>query len=126
MADKKIIVPGKNRIYVLPIDTVVRCETVDSHTVLFLKDGEEIVSSKQLGYYERYYEGILSPANNFFRIHRSHIINIDFLDSILKNGYVKLKDNVLLPISELKKELLVDYLFLSGKLINDVEDSYKR
>ena len=119
---QKIIVSGKNRIYVLPIDTIVRCESADTCTMLFLKGGEKIVSLKQLGYYERYYESILSPDNNFFRIHRSHIININFLDSISKNGYVRLKNDVLLPISKLKTKSLVDYLVLKNQLVNDMED----
>lgn len=106
IVNKKIIVPGRNRIYVLPVDDIVRCESSDTHTNLFLKDEERIVSPKQL----RYYEDILMPGNNFFRIHRSHIINANFFDALLKSGHVRLKNNVVLPISASRRELFTNYL----------------
>lgn len=104
--DKRVIVPGRNRIYVLPIDNIVRCESSDTYTTIFLKDEEKIVSSKQL----RYYENMLMPGNNFFRIHRSHIININFFDALLESGHVRLKNNVLLPVSVSKRQLFKNYL----------------
>ena len=46
--------------------------------------------------------------NSFIRIHKSHLININFIEKYLKadGGYVVLKDCTKLPVSTRKKELL--------------------
>jgi len=45
----------------------------------------------------------------FFRVHQSHIINLKFIKSFEKKegGFVVMKDNSCVPVSQRKKELFL-------------------
>ena len=60
------------------------------------------------------YEELLA-ANGFVRIHRSHMINIDFLDKYYKGdgGYVKMKDGSTADVSRQRKD---EFMKAIGKL----------
>jgi len=53
------------------------------------------------------YEDILED-HGFFRIHKSHIVNISYVNSFDKEGYVILKDKTSLPVSRRKKSELME------------------
>jgi two-component system LytT family response regulator len=80
------------------------------YTMVHLQNSKKHIASKSIGEYEK-----LLIGDNFFRIHHSHIINIDFLSKIIKrDGYiVELSDGTQLNISRRKQEDLM--LFLKSK-----------
>jgi two-component system LytT family response regulator len=71
--------------------------------MFFTKDGEKYVVSNSM----KEYEDILED-HGFFRIHKSHIVNISFVNSFDKEGYVVLKDKTSLPVARRKKSELLD------------------
>ncbi|MEO1517346.1 MAG: LytTR family DNA-binding domain-containing protein [Bacteroidota bacterium] len=94
-------------IHVLSVDQIIRLESDRSYTTFFQIDGEKVVISKGIKEYED-----LLPNPPFFRMHRSHIINILQIKKVMREegGYVVMSDNAQLPIARRKKEELLQKL----------------
>jgi two-component system LytT family response regulator len=103
---KILVLKTSDKIYLVNIDEIVRCESDANYTRFFTSDGYKyLVSSSMIEY-----EGLLE-THGFFRIHRSHIVNISFIKSLDRhNGYVILRDETSLPLSRRKKQELLDLL----------------
>lgn len=95
----RIILPTQEAMYVVKLDQILRCETSGSYTTFFLIDGRKIMVSKPL----KNYEDLLEPPL-FFRIHQSHLININSIVSYSREGMVHMSDKSVVPISRSKKE----------------------
>lgn len=73
-------------------------------------DGKKIATTKSISYFEDKLN-----SNQFYRIHRSYLINIKQIKEVVKNegnGIIILSDNSKLPISKEKKD---DFLRLFNK-----------
>jgi two-component system, LytTR family, response regulator len=71
------------------IDDLVYCEANEDTTIFYLKDGSKLEGSKNLGYYSRPFE----LDFNFFRVHHSFMLNLDYLDDYNKLTHaIKLKN----------------------------------
>jgi len=68
----KIAVHTLSKVHYIRVERVVRCESEDSYTYLYLDDGTHLLSSKPMKEYED-----LLIQHGFYRIHRSHLINLD-------------------------------------------------
>lgn len=95
----RIVLPTQEAMYVVKLDQIIRCETSGSYTTFYIADGRRIIVSKPL----KNYEEILVPPF-FFRIHQSHLININYIISYAKEGLVKMSEGVELPIARGKKD----------------------
>ncbi|PWB26415.1 LytR/AlgR family response regulator transcription factor [Flavobacterium sp. HTF] len=95
----RIILPTQEAMYVVKLDQIIRCETSGSYTTFFLTDGRKIMVSKPL----KNYEDLLEPPA-FFRIHQSHLINLNCIVSYSREGMVQMNDKSSVPISRGKKD----------------------
>lgn len=104
---KKLVLNTADNIYIVDINDVIRCESDNNYTVFHLSDRKPITMSKTL----KEYEAILS-SDIFIRVHRSHLININFLERYEKknSGQVVMKDGSFVPVSIRKKEQLLEML----------------
>ena len=102
-APKLLGINKNDSIIVVNVKDIVRIESVRNYSHLHLEDRKKIVVSKSL----MQMEGKLEK-HHFIRIHKSHLINIDFLEKFVKaeGGYVVMRDQSRLPVSTRKKELL--------------------
>jgi len=102
----RIVVKNKNNIIVFPVEDIVYFEAQDDYVYIHTKSGK-FLKQKTM----KYYENNLDPKN-FIRIHRSYIMNIEYLNkielhgkenyaakmkngerlNISRNGYAKLKE----------------------------------
>jgi two-component system LytT family response regulator len=96
---KKISLPFREGYQFLNIDEIVRCEADVNYTHIYTSDGRKHTVSKSL----KYFEGLLT-SHNFFRIHNSHLINLNCITGYTKSGYVTLSDATRLEISIRRKE----------------------
>lgn len=96
---ERIVLPTQEAMYVVKIDQIIRCETSGSYTTFFLIDGRKIIVSKPL----KNYEDILLPPQ-FFRVHQSHLINVNAILSYSREGMIHMNDKSAVPISRGKKE----------------------
>jgi two-component system LytT family response regulator len=82
-----------------------------NYTSIIFTDGTKYVDTKSIGVYED-----ILDKQQFFRIHKSHIVNVLFVKEFLNdNGhYVIMKNNIRLPISRLRVPQFLEF-FKSGK-----------
>ena len=98
---KKICVPVLNGLIFLNIEDIVRCESSINYTTLFMKDKQKILVAKTL----KEFEELLSEYN-FFRVHNSHLLNLDYIKSYNKGkgGSVSMTDGSEIEVSTRRKE----------------------
>ncbi|NOX47275.1 MAG: response regulator transcription factor [Chlorobi bacterium] len=104
---KKLVLKTSDNIFIIDTKEIVRCESDESYTRFFLADNRHILVSKNL----IEYESILRDFG-FFRTHRSHLINLAYIDNFTKRegGFVVMKDKAEIPISRRKKEEFLNLL----------------
>lgn len=84
------------------ISEIVRCEADGNYTLVFFKNGDKQLACKTL----KEFENILSQ-NNFWRIHKSHLINLKYLKKYVKGdggGNVVMADNSEIEVSRRNKD----------------------
>ncbi|MBC7920378.1 MAG: response regulator transcription factor [Ferruginibacter sp.] len=91
----------------VPLSQVVRLEAAGAYTTFFLRDGKKIMVSKNLKEYEQ-----LLPEKHFFRVHNSHIVNLNEVKRLLRTdgGCAVLNDGSQVLISPKKKDEFVRLL----------------
>jgi len=100
---KTLVLRTHDKIYLVDISEIIRCESDWNYTKFFTKEGKKYMVSCPI----KEYEDILEDQG-FFRIHKSHIVNISCIDSFDKrNSFLILKDETSLPVSRRKKNELL-------------------
>ena len=100
---KRLAVSTTEHLTLLNITEIIRCESKRNYTFIYLTGGRKLIASKTLMDYET-----ILQAYGFLRIHKSHLININYMDKYMKSegGYMLLNDGTRLPVSVRKKEYL--------------------
>jgi len=101
--EKKIAINTTENLIVVNVNDIVRCESKRNYTNLHFSDKKSILISKTL----KEFDELLEPYH-FWRTHKSHLINLNFLDKYVKSegGHVLLKDGTKIPVSTRKREQL--------------------
>jgi two-component system LytT family response regulator len=86
---------------------VIRLEGDGSYTHLYVQGKTPIIISKPLGEIENRLD-----SERFYRVHRSHTVNIDYIDKYMREdgGYLLLSNKDMVPVSRYKKEGLIQFL----------------
>lgn len=84
---------------------IVRLESDSNYTTIYLKTNEKVVVSKPMKHFEDFLDETI-----FIRIHNSHIINIHFLKSYIREdgGLAELLDGTRLQIAKRRLPLFLD------------------
>jgi len=100
-AAKRLALPKDGGYSIVKIENIIRCEASDNYTTFHIKDKKPILVSKTLKEFEK-----LLPKNNFFRVHQSHLININMIEEYYKTdgAYLLMEDGSTVAISRRKKE----------------------
>jgi two-component system, LytTR family, response regulator len=103
----KLAVPYAEGIIYLELDNILYFEGDRNYTHIHLLQGQKLTTSKNLKEYEQYL-----PPRQFFRIHKTHIINLNCVKKYIKGigGEVILSDGSSLEVSRQKKEELLNLL----------------
>ena len=84
-----------NRRYI-SVEDVVAFEAQESYCNIHMKEGERLLVSKNL----KYFEEILEEELQFFRSHKSWIVNLNFLKHYSKTAYsIELENNLVAKLS---------------------------
>jgi len=88
-------------------DKIIRCEAQGNYTSVFLKGGKSVLITKTLKHYED-----LLISKGFFRIHKSHLINLSCIRKFIKGkkGMVEMIDGEQIEVSSRKRESLLEKL----------------
>lgn len=102
---KKIMLPTMEGFELITIADIIYCKADDNFTIFHLHDGTSLMICKTL----KYFEDILTEYE-FLRIHRSHMINLSYVQrySKGKGGFVTMKNKVELEVSSSKKKTLLE------------------
>jgi two-component system, LytTR family, response regulator len=98
--EKNLAITTYDGVIFLEIDKIIRCEADLNYTKFILTDNKHFLSSKTL----KEYEDLLAIHANFMRVHRSHLVNLDYILKFKNEGFLILKDNSMIPISRRRKE----------------------
>ena len=106
---KRIALNSADRVNMVNIDDIIRCESQSNYTLFYLKGGDQILVTKSLKEYEN-----LLEEYSFIRVHHSHLINLNFLKEFIKSdgGYAVMTDNSNVPVSVRKRDNLLRELGL--------------
>ena len=101
---KRICLPDREQLKIVPIDEIVFCEASNIYTVFHFKDRSELVVTRPLNTYEK-----LLDEDGFCRIHESYLINLHYVDSYRKGrgGEVHLAGDKILPVAARRKEVFM-------------------
>ncbi|MEP0365425.1 MAG: LytTR family DNA-binding domain-containing protein [Cyclobacteriaceae bacterium] len=107
--EQKIVLKTQDKIHVLKIREIIRCESDLSYTI-FYTASEKIIVSKTL----RHYDELLADSG-FFRIHKSHLINLHHIVKIHKadGGEVEMSGGDRIGISQRKRD---EFLQIIGRI----------
>lgn len=97
----KISIPTSEGLKVFKLDNIIRIEGSGAYCRIFFLEVKPLLISKSL----KELEGTL-PSNQFFRVHDSHIINMDHVKEYRKEdgGMVVLENDDQVPVSRKKKQ----------------------
>jgi len=98
---KKLALPTQQGVYMVKIADILRIEADGNYAKIFLISGETVFVSKQLKLFEEWLEGM-----GFFRVHHSHIINLNFLRKYIKGegGSVVMDNGHEVEVSRRRKD----------------------
>lgn len=104
---KKISLNTSNKIMVVNLDDIIRCQSDNNYTEFFMNDGQKILVGKTL----KHFADMLKEYD-FLRVHQSHLINIQFIKEFIKSdgGYLVLKNKTTVPVSVRKKNEVINVL----------------
>lgn len=97
--NKRIAIPTQNEILFVDIENIIRCQSDVNYTTLFFNNQKSVFVARTL----KDFENLLSGAN-FFRVHNSHLINLDYVRSYHRSGFVLLSDNTKIEVSTRRKD----------------------
>lgn len=100
---KQLVLPTMEGYDLVKIETIVRLQGNGNFTDIYFNDG----SKRMVCRFLKFFEEIL--PTQFLRVHKSHIVNIDFIKSYNKagGGYLVLLDNTEVEVSSGYKDVLM-------------------
>ncbi len=106
-AEAKIVLKDADSIFFVKTKDIIRCESDGAYTTFHLLNKEKIVISKTI----KEYDDLLNPFG-FLRTHQSHLVNSFYIKRFDKNdgGVLVLTDNYSVPVSQRKKDFILDFL----------------
>jgi two-component system LytT family response regulator len=96
-----LLLPDMDGFQVIPLADILYLEGAGNYSKIYMINDEMLLSSHNVGYYEDY---LLNEG--FFRISRSHIINLSHVSRISRKegGFVVLTNNIELSLASTRKD----------------------
>lgn len=100
---QRFVLRQSGRLRLLPFHNILRFSAADDYVEIILGDGTRLLHDGRLSAVEE------QAPSQFVRIHRSHIINLDYLQQVVKQGHrwaALLENGHEVPISANRQPLL--------------------
>jgi len=103
----KIALPTMEGLQMIPVNSIISCESDRNYTVLLLKGKQKIIVSKILKEIEEMLE-----EHSFLRVHHSYIVNLNEINKYVKGegGYLVMSDGSSVDVSRSRKDILLQKL----------------
>ena len=96
----RLAVSGRQGVDWVELDEIIRCESDNNYTTIYLRNGQRMVMSRTLKSLER---ELQEPK--FIRVHRSHLVNIGFVKSLnsREEVVIHLDNGAVVPVSRRRR-----------------------
>ena len=103
----KMSISALDGVYFVNIRDIVRFEAEDNYTHIYLHSGERITASKTI----KAYEDLLAPFN-FYRVHKRHVINLNYMRKFVKGdgGYLIMDDDIKIEVSRRRRPAFMEQM----------------
>ena len=95
----KLAIPTADGTYFFQTKEIIRCQADRNYTVFHLTGPRRFIASRTLGEYDE----ILS-AQGFLRVHKSHLVNLEFIDNFMGKDYIRLLDQTEIEVARRRKD----------------------
>ena len=104
----KIAVPSGNTLLFLDTDKIIYIKGEGAYSEVFCSDGSKQLVSRNL----KNFEDILCSDSRFLRIHKSYIVNFNFVTAFNKSdgGSIELENKAQIPVSPDKAQQILDQI----------------
>lgn len=101
----KIAIPTSKGSEFIDIREITRIEADRSYSMIYLLNGRRLMVSRCLNEYDT-----LLNDRNFFRIHNSHLINMEHVKIYVRGdgGYIEMNDTSVVPIARQRKDSFLE------------------
>jgi two-component system LytT family response regulator len=101
LSQQKMAVPTLNGLIFVAIRDIIRFEARGSYTVIHLGNNQQIIATRNIKDYED-----LLPDIIFYRVHNSHIINLQKIQKYNKGrgGFVTMEDGNSIEVASRRRE----------------------
>lgn len=107
---RKIVIPDSNGKHVIELNSIIAIMAMGSYSQIYLSNEQRLIASKNL----KHFESILPEDDQFFRSHKSWILNMRHVAQFNVNkGEVVLTNDITAKISKNKQQ---EFRLLSSKL----------
>lgn len=106
-AIQKIALPTMEGLQMIPVNSIISCESDSNYTVFLLKNKQKIIVSRTLKEIEE-----LLEEYTFLRVHHSYLVNLNEVNKYIKGegGYLVMSDESTVDVSRSRKETLLKKL----------------
>lgn len=103
--DKKIVLRTTDNVHLVKVFDIIHCDSDQNYTEFTLESGKKIVVSRTL----KDYEDLLKDFG-FFRVHKSHLINLKYIERFEKadGGQVVMSNGSRIPVASRKQVELLE------------------
>ena len=100
-SEQQLCITTAREMFIIKVAEICYCESDGPYTTFFLNNGKTIVTSKTLKEYEE-----LLVQHDFFRVHRSYLINMNEIKKYMRgeNAYLIMNNGTQIDVSRRKKE----------------------
>lgn len=84
---------------------IIRCEADSNYTQFYLTQNRKFIASRTLKEYDE-----MLTEHGFLRVHKSHLVNLDFVEDYLGRGFVRLKDQTEIEVARRRREAVLEAL----------------
>jgi two-component system LytT family response regulator len=106
---EKLAVSTLSDIIFIKLEDILYMKSSNNYTTLFFETRQEMISSRNIGYYEE-----LLEEHHFYRVHNSYLVNLKKVERFIKckNGLIEIEGGKTIEVSARRKETLLEKLNL--------------
>jgi len=103
----RIYLPTNRGVEIIMLKDIVRIQSISNYSKLYFNNGKTLVVAKVLRWFEEQLH-----SYQFVRIHRTHLINMNYMQSYNNNdgGQLLLHNGESIKVAKRKKAALIRYL----------------
>jgi two-component system LytT family response regulator len=104
---QKIALPVSDGLIFVNVHDITLVEADRAYSHVWMKDGSNLLVSRRL----KFFEDLLADRNQFLRVHRSSIININYVKKYARSeGFIFLDNNKSVRVARDKKVEFEDFI----------------